>query len=260
MRKKYKIYSVILTGIILTGCKSVRMTSQDRQQFMPNGISVAQQLLEETEDATQAKSPEAIKTTLSANNTTSESSVEESESSMKESNQSQDKQENNVNILALEIEPYELSDVCSAIFEKSLDEVEQSQNQYGMYYLTDGDKRVRKYDMLGLEYEVKGVSGSYSAIAEMATNTLRWQEILLRESFPQDKIDSEIKPEDAEKICREIALEHMQWICRVLEKLIKMQEIVYLVLVMKIKKMNMMVLGQVYLQVGSRGHKRTRHI
>ena len=205
MRKKYKIYSVILTGIILTGCKSVRMTSQDRQQFMPNGISVAQQLLEETEDATQAKSPEAIKTTLSANNTTSESSVEESESSMKESNQSQDEQENNVNILALEIEPYELSDVCSAIFEKSLDEVEQSQNQYGMYYLTDGDKRVRKYDMLGLEYEVKGVSGSYSAIAEMATNTLRWQEILLRESFPQDKIDSEIKPEDAEKICREIA-------------------------------------------------------
>ena len=70
----------------MTGCKSVRMTSQDRQQFMPNGISVAQQLLEETEDATQAKSPEAIKTTLSANNTTSESSVEESESSMKESN------------------------------------------------------------------------------------------------------------------------------------------------------------------------------
>ena len=55
MRKKYKIYSVILTGIILTGCKSVRMTSQDRQQFMPNGISVAQQLLEETEEATQAK-------------------------------------------------------------------------------------------------------------------------------------------------------------------------------------------------------------
>ena len=52
MRNKYKIYSVILTGIILTGCKSVRMTSQDRQQFMPNGISVAQQLLEETEDAT----------------------------------------------------------------------------------------------------------------------------------------------------------------------------------------------------------------
>lgn len=205
MRKKYKIYSVILTGIILTGCKSVRMTSQDRQQFMPNGISVAQQLLEETEDATQAKSPEAIKTTLSANNTTSESSVEESESSMKESNQSQDEQENNVNILALEIEPYELSDVCSAIFEKSLDEVEQSQNQYGMYYLTDGDKRVRKYDMLGLEYEVKGVSGSYSAIAEMATNTLRWQEILLRESFPQDKIDSEMKPEDVEKNCREIA-------------------------------------------------------
>ena len=205
MRKKYKIYSVILTGIILTGCKSVRMTSQERQQFMPNGISVAQQLLEETEDATQAKSPEAIKTTLSANNTTSESSVEESESSMKESNQSQDEQENNVNILALEIEPYELSDVCSAIFEKSLDEVEQSQNQYGMYYLTDGDKRVRKYDMLGLEYEVKGVSGSYSAIAEMATNTLRWQEILLRESFPQDKIDSEMKPEDAEKNCREIA-------------------------------------------------------
>ena len=192
MRKKYKIYSVILTGIILTGCKSVRMTSQDRQQFMPNGISVAQQLLEETEEATQAKSLEAIKTTPSANNTTSESSVEES--SMKESNQSQDEQENNVNILALEIEPYELSDVCNAIFEKSLDEVEQSQNQYGMYYLTDGDKRVRKYDMLGLEYEVKGVSGSYSAIAEMATNTLRWQEILLRESFPQDKIDSEIKP------------------------------------------------------------------
>ena len=34
MRNKYKIYSVILTGIILTGCKSVRMTSQDRQQFM----------------------------------------------------------------------------------------------------------------------------------------------------------------------------------------------------------------------------------
>jgi molybdopterin-guanine dinucleotide biosynthesis protein A len=58
MRKKYKIYSVILTGIILTGCKSVRMTSQDRQQFMPNGISVAQQLLEETEEATQAKSLE----------------------------------------------------------------------------------------------------------------------------------------------------------------------------------------------------------
>ena len=205
MRKKYKIYSVILTGIILTGCKSVRMTSQDRQQFMPNGISIAQQLLEETEEATQAKSPEAIKTTPSANNTTSESSVEESESSMKESNQSQDKQENNVNILALEIEPYELSDVCNAIFEKSLDEVEQSQNQYGMYYLTDGDRRVRQYDMLGLEYEVKGVSGSYSAIAEMATNTLRWQEILLRESFPQDKIDSEMKPEDAEKNCREIA-------------------------------------------------------
>ena len=205
MRKKYKIYSVILTGIILTGCKSVRMTSQDRQQFMPNGISVAQQLLEETEEATQAKSLEVIKTTPSANNTTSESSVEESESSMKESNQSQDEQENNVNILALEIEPYELSDVCNAIFEKSLDEVEQSQNQYGMYYLTDGDKRVRKYDMLGLEYEVKGVSGSYSAIAEMATNTLRWQEILLRESFPQDKIDSEMKPEDAEKNCREIA-------------------------------------------------------
>ena len=200
MRKKYKIYSVILTGIILTGCKSVRMTSQDRQQFMPNGISVAQQLLEETGEA---ESSEAIKTTPSANNTTSESSVEES--SMKESNQSQDKQENNVNILALEIEPYELSDVCNAIFEKSLDEVEQSQNQYGMYYLTDGDRRVRQYDMLGLEYEVKGVSGSYSAIAEMATNTLRWQEILLRESFPQDKIDSEIKPEDAEKICREIA-------------------------------------------------------
>ena len=203
MRNKYKIYSVILTGIILTGCKSVRMTSQDRQQFMPNGISVAQQLLEETEEATQAKSPEAIKTTPSANNTTSESSVEES--SMKESNQSQDEQENNVNILALEIEPYELSDVCNAIFEKSLDEVEQSQNQYGMYYLTDGDRRVRQYDMLGLEYEVKGVSGSYSAIAEMATSTLRWQEILLRESFPQDKIDSEMKPEDAEKICREIA-------------------------------------------------------
>ena len=44
MRKKYKIYSVILTGIILTGCKSVRMTSQDRQQFMPNGISVASQI------------------------------------------------------------------------------------------------------------------------------------------------------------------------------------------------------------------------
>ena len=74
-----------------------------------------------------------------------------------------------------------------------------------MYYLTDGDRRVRQYDMLGLEYEVKGVSGSYSAIAEMATNTLRWQEILLRESFPQDKIDSEMKPEDAEKNCREIA-------------------------------------------------------
>ena len=203
MRNKYKIYSVILTGIILTGCKSVRMTSQDRQQFMPNGISVAQQLLEETGEATQAKSSEAIKTTPSANNTTSESSVEES--SMKESNQSQDKQENNVNILALEIEPYELSDICNAIFEKSLDEVEQSQNQYGMYYLTDGDRRVRQYDMLGLEYEVKGVSGSYSAIAEMATNTLRWQEILLRESFPQDKIDSEMKPEDAEKNCREIA-------------------------------------------------------
>ena len=139
MRNKYKIYSVILTGIILTGCKSVRMTSQDRQQFMPNGISVAQQLLEETGEA---ESSEAIKTTPSANNTTSESSVEES--SMKESNQSQDKQENNVNILALEIEPYELSDVCNAIFEKSLDKVEQSQNQYGMYYLTDGDKRVRK--------------------------------------------------------------------------------------------------------------------
>lgn len=85
------------------------MTSQDRQQFMPNGISVAQQLLEETGEVTQAKSPEAIKTTPSANNTTSESSVEES--SMKESNQSQDKQENNVNILALEIEPYELSDI-----------------------------------------------------------------------------------------------------------------------------------------------------
>ena len=159
MRNKYKIYSVILTGIILTGCKSVRMTSQDRQQFMPNGISIAQQLLEETGEATQAKSSESIKTTPSANNTTSESSVEES--SMKESKQSQDKQENNVNILALEIEPYELSDVCNAIFEKSLDEVEQSQNQYSMYYLTDGDKRVRKYDMLGLEYEVKGVSGSY---------------------------------------------------------------------------------------------------
>lgn len=186
----------------MTGCKSVRMTSQDRQQFMPNGISVAQQLLEETGEVTQAKSPEAIKTTPSANNTTSESSVEES--SMKESNQSQDKQENNVNILALEIEPYELSDICNAIFEKSLDEVEQSQNQYGMYYLTDGDRRVRQYDMLGLEYEVKGVSGSYSAIAEMATNTLRWQEILLRESFPQDKIDSEMKPEDAEKIAERL--------------------------------------------------------
>ena len=66
MRKKYKIYSVILTGIILTGCKSVRMTSQDRQQFMPNGISIAQQLLEETGEATQAKSSEAIKTTPSA--------------------------------------------------------------------------------------------------------------------------------------------------------------------------------------------------
>ena len=73
MRNKYKIYSVILTGIILTGCKSVRMTSQDRQQFMPNGISIAQQLLEETGEATQAKSSEAIKTTPSANNTTSES-------------------------------------------------------------------------------------------------------------------------------------------------------------------------------------------
>ena len=114
MRKKYKIYSVILTGIILTGCKSVRMTTQDRQKFMPNGISVAQNLLKETEEVTQAKSSEVIKTTPSANNTTSESSVEES--SMKESNQSQDKQENNVNILALEIEPYELSDVCNAIF------------------------------------------------------------------------------------------------------------------------------------------------
>ena len=238
----------------MTGCKSVRMTSQDRQQFMPNGISIAQQLLEETGEATQAKSSEAIKTTPSANNTTSESSVEES--SMKESKQSQDKQENNVNILALEIEPYELSDICNAIFEKSLDEVEQSQNQYGMYYLTDGDRRVRQYDMLGLEYEVKGVSGSYSAIAEMATSTLRWQEILLRESFPQDKIDSEMKPEDAEKICREIAEKIGYSYTYVRTYAMDLQSIKKINknagdsvsgLVMKIKKMNMMVLGQVYL-------------
>ena len=138
-----------------------------------------------------------------------------------------------------------------------------------MYYLTDGDRRVRQYDMLGLEYEVKGVSGSYSAIAEMATNTLRWQEILLRESFPQDKIDSEMKPEDAEKNCREIAekigysytyVRTYAMDLQSIKKINKNAEDSVSVLVMKIKKMNMMVLGQVYLQVGSRGHKRTRHI
>ena len=210
MRKKYKMCSVILTGMVLTGCKSVRMTSQDRQQFMPNGISVAQQLLEETGEATQVESLGTIKTTLSVNNITSESSVEESENatsenSMKESNQFQDEQKNNVNTLVLEIEPYELSDISNAVLGKSLDEIGQSQNQYGMYYLTDEDKRVRQYDMLGLEYEIKGVSGSYSAIAEMATSTLRWQEILLKESFPHDQLDGKMKPEEAEKICKEIA-------------------------------------------------------
>lgn len=210
MRKKYKMCSVILTGMVLTGCKSVRMTSQDRQQFMPNGISVAQQLLEETGEATQIESLGTIKTTLSVNNITSESSVEESENatsenSMKESNQFQDEQKNNVNTLVLEIEPYELSDISNAVLGKSLDEIGQSQNQYGMYYLTDEDKRVRQYDMLGLEYEIKGVSGSYSAIAEMATSTLRWQEILLKESFPHDQLDGKMKPEEAEKICKEIA-------------------------------------------------------
>ena len=209
MRKKYKMCSVILTGMVLTGCKSVRMTSQDRQQFMPNGISVAQQLLEETGEATQVESLGTIKTTLSVNNITSESSVEESENatsenSMKESNQFQDEQKNNVNTLVLEIEPYELSDISNAVLGKSLDEIGQSQNQYGMYYLTDEDKRVRQYDMLGLEYEIKGVSGSYSAIAEMATSTLRWQEILLKESFPQEQLDGKMKPEEAEKICQEI--------------------------------------------------------
>ena len=68
MRNKYKIYSVILTGIILTGCKSVRMTSQDRQQFMPNGISVAQQLLEETGEAesSEAKKQHHLRTTQQA--------------------------------------------------------------------------------------------------------------------------------------------------------------------------------------------------
>ena len=196
--------------MVLTGCKSVRMTSQDRQQFMPNGISVAQQLLEETGEATQVESLGTIKTTLSVNNITSESSVEESENatsenSMKESNQFQDEQKNNVNTLVLEIEPYELSDISNAVLGKSLDEIGQSQNQYGMYYLTDEDKRVRQYDMLGLEYEIKGVSGSYSAIAEMATSTLRWQEILLKESFPHDQLDGKMKPEEAEKICKEIA-------------------------------------------------------
>ena len=196
--------------MVLTGCKSVRMTSQDRQQFMPNGISVAQQLLEETGEATQVESLGTIKTTLSVNNITSESSVEESENatsenSMKESNQFQDEQKNNVNTLVLEIEPYELSDISNAVLGKSLDEIGQSQNQYGMYYLTDEDKRVRQYDMLGLEYEIKGVSGSYSVIAEMATSTLRWQEILLKESFPHDQLDGKMKPEEAEKICKEIA-------------------------------------------------------
>ena len=42
-----------------------------------------------------------------------------------------------MNILALEIEPYELSDVCNAIFEKSLDEVEQSQKSI-WHVLFDG--------------------------------------------------------------------------------------------------------------------------
>ena len=64
MRKKYKIYSVILTGIILTGCKSVRMTSQDRQQFMPNGISVAQQLLEETGEQRHLRTTQQAKAVL----------------------------------------------------------------------------------------------------------------------------------------------------------------------------------------------------